>query len=204
MSDLFRATKKVKEGKLWRGSVHTVIDGEELEFTVRQLVDPELQEVLSKIDMDELEELKGDLPEELTEEYRELSEKEDELTDEESERLVELEDELSNVEGNLFDVLSNDTMDAFRMCAMYGVVPDDEDIATYFQNMDYVSMVEEEYGIEVKTPKDLYDAELDGRPNKSAGPLKDTVQNMVLDMQKFASFSLGMKVFKETMGNRKN
>lgn len=204
MSDLHKLDQKVTQGRKWRGEIHVAFNGEEHTLKVRQLLDPEFREVLEKIDTEELEALKNDLPEDLTDEYRELSEKTDDLTEEEQDRLVELEEQLSSSE-NLFEKLSSDTLEAFRLCAKYAVVPDDEDIEKAFNNYDYVSQVEDEYGINVSTPNDLYNPAADGLPNKSAGPLKDKIGVMIDSMTQFASISVGMYAFRETMGaNTKN
>lgn len=197
MSDIFRLKAKVKEGKHWRGTINVSYEGETMELAIRQLRDPELEMVLRKIDQSELEELKGSLPEEESQEYRELMEK-DELDDDEAARLTELQDMLDDDDLNIFDALSTETFEAFRDVARYCVVPDDEDIAQAFQDHTFISYVEEEYGIKVRTPDDIYDKEED------EGPLKDVIVKTIEDMQNFGSFSVGMHALKETVGDEKN
>lgn len=203
MSDFKLVRTKVSEGAKWRGSIRVSIDGQEAELAVRQLKDPEFFEVMDMINREELQALRADLPEELMDEFRELQQK-DELTEEESERFAELEQELNNNSVSLFDALSTETLMGIRRCAMYAVVPDNADIMEAFGDPEYVNYVESEYGISVKEPKDLYDAEKDGRPDEWAGPLKDEVQKMVQDCTKFTSFTIGIQALVETIGDAKN
>lgn len=197
MSDFFTLRTKVQEGKHWRGTINVSYAGETMELSIRQLRDPEMQTVLSKIDQNELEELKTNLPEEESAEYRELMQK-DELTEDEEERLMDLQDMLDDDNLNIFDVLSDETFEAFRDAARYCVVPDDEDIAQAFQDHTFIEHVQEEYNIEVRTPDDIYDKEED------EGPLKDLMIKTINDMQNFGSFSIGMQALKETVGDEKN
>lgn len=187
MSDLFQVTDKLKQGKEWRGSIRVTIDDEEHELTIRQLVDPEFEEVMDLVDKDELQELQDELPEDELEEYRELREKE-ELDEEESERFAELEEDLSEVD--MFEVFSQSTFKGIRLCAKYGVEPDDEDLAKAFS--ERASEIESEYGIKVQVPDDVYD------------PVMDEYEELIEASTNFVAFQIGLQVLTETLEEQGN
>lgn len=188
MSDLFKTREKVEAGANWRGSINVVIDGEEMELSVRQLNDIEFYEVMNLVDTDEIEDLQDHLPKEKMEEISELQEK-DSLDDAESERLDALQEELEDQDVNIFDVLSLDTFKGIRKAAKYGVEPDEAD------KRDALS----EYGGEIK--------EQYGRAtSENAGKWLNAhmIEPMIEDATDFASFSIGVKVLTESLDDEGN
>lgn len=189
MSDLSEVKQKAKEGIEWRGTIRVNIDDEEHELTVRQLRDPELTEVMDLINRDELQDLRGQLPDDVMEEYQDLQEKE-ELDEEESERLAELEEKLEEESGDVFEVLSKQTLDGLRLCAKYAIEPDEEDLRTAFR--ERASEIEKEYGVRVEKPEDVRPA------------LQDDIDFMVDNATNFASFTMGVQCLVETAGDKGN
>ena len=188
MSDLFAAREKVEKGANWRGSINVEIDGDVHQLTVRQLFDPEQWEVMSDIDLDEIEELRGELPEEKMEELDELQDK-DTLTDDEEARLEELQAEIEDEELDIFGVLSFDTYKGLKKAAKYGVEPDESDIQYALAN--HTNEIQDAYG---------------GMTNEDA---KKYVNDHVIDpliekSTNFASFAMGIEVIGETLGDTKN
>ncbi len=191
MSDLHKVRQKATEGKEWRGTIRVMLGDDEAELTVRQLTDPEFFEVMSMIDQDELEELQGELPDEEMERYNELQEK-DELTDEEVEEFADLEEELSEASGNLFQVLSRSTFNGVLLCAKYAVEPDDEDLRSALMDDEWVMEKEQEGYGPIKTPEDCYE------------PMKDDIEEMIVNLTDFTSFNIGIQALIETVGDPKN
>lgn len=185
MSDLHSVRQKVEEGADWRGTIRVEIGDEEHELTVRQLRDPEFQEVMSLIDREELQELQSELGGTDMEEYRELQQAED-LDEEEEERLEELREELQQSSGNIFDVLSTETFEGIRRCAKYAVEPDEEDLREAF--VDRAAEIESEYGVKVKTPEDVRPA------------IQDDIEAMIDRATNLASFTIGIQALVETIG----
>jgi predicted DNA binding CopG/RHH family protein len=188
MSDLFKTRKKVEEGAEWRGEINVELDGETMELAVRQMYDPEFWEVMSLVDMDELEELQAELPEEKMDEFNELKEQDD-LDDDEQERLSELQAELESQDIRMFDALSDDTFEGIRSAAKYGWVPDEEDARQAV--MEHGDALDEEYGrATTEEAKEwLQDHYIEPTIDRATG---------------FASFAIGIKVLTETIGDTKN
>lgn len=186
MSDFHSVKEKVKEGAEWRGTIRVNIDDEEHELTIRQLRDPEFEEVMSLIDRNELDELQDELPQEAHDEYTDLSQKEEELTEEESERLAELEETLEEESPDMFDILSSSTFDGIRRCGKYCVEPDEEDLEQAFR--ERAGEIEREYGVKVKTPEDVKPA------------LQDDIEYMIDNAVDFTSFTIGIQCLVETVG----
>jgi hypothetical protein len=189
MSDLFSAKSKIKEGADWRGSITVEIDGDEHELCVRQLVDPELEDVWGKIDRSELEELRERLPSEKMEEHRELVERDD-CDESEEARKDELKAELEDETPDIFEILSGETFEGIRLAAKYGVEPDDDDRERVFRERP--REIEREYGVKVTTPEDVEPA------------LQDEIEAMIESCTDFTSFEIGTKVLTETVGDEGN
>lgn len=189
MSDLHQVNNKLRKGHEWRGNIQVTIDGEQHELVIRQLVDPEFEEIMDLIEKDELQELKDELPDELMDEYTELRDR-DELTDEEADRLAELEAELEESDFDMFDIFSTSTFEGIRRCAKYGVEPDSEDLAVAFQERP--QEIEEEYGIRVQTPDDVYDA------------VMDEYEKLIDKSTNFVAFQIGLQVLTETLDEEGN
>lgn len=187
MSDFHSVKQKVKEGTEWRGTIRVNIDDEEHELTIRQLRDPEFEEVMRLIDRSELQELQEQLPEEAQEEYQELSQQEEELTEAESERLAELEETIEEESPDMFDIFSDDTFEGIRRCAKYAVEPDEEDLQRAFR--ERAPQIESEYGIKVRTPEDVEPA------------LQDDIEYMIDNAVDFTSFTIGIQCLVETVGD---
>jgi hypothetical protein len=188
MSDLFEAREKTEKGAEWRGSINVDINDETHELTVRQLRDPEQWEVMAQIDLDELEALQGELPEEEMEELQELQEA-DRLSDDEEDRLEELQAEIEDEDIDLFDTLSYETYEGLKKTAKYGVEPDDADIRNALA--ESVEEIREMYG---------------GSSNDDARQyLQDQmIAPMIEESTDFTSFAIGVKVLGETLGDTKN
>lgn len=189
MSDLSVAKQKLKSGADWRGTISVDIDGESVELTVRQLRDPEFEEVMGMISRDELKELREQYPSAKMEELRELRHA-DELTDEEADRKEELEAEMEDVDVDIFDILSTETFQGIRQAAIYGVEPDDEDKQDAFKNRAHE--IEREYGIKVQTVDDVTEA------------LQDEWEEHIRNATNFTSFQIGMRVLTETVETEGN
>jgi len=188
MSDLFDVRQKVEEGAEWRGDITVAIDGEQKNLTVRQLRDPEFWEVMSQVDTDELEELQADLPEDKMEELRELRDSDD-LTDEEADRLEALQNEIEEEDSNLFEKISKETYDGIKQAAVYGVEPDGEDIQQALA--EYTEQIREKYG---------------GSSSDEARQFINDhhISPMMERSTDFVSFSVGIKVLTETIGDTGN
>jgi len=186
MSDLFEARSKIEEGASWRGEINVHIEDEKKELSVRQLRDPEFWEVMELIDREALRSLKGELDEEKMEEYQELRDSED-LDDDESERLEELQEELEDESTDIFGRLDYDTFEGVRQAAKYGVVPDEADKReALIEKGDYI---EEHYGYEPTSSEDTEEY------------LNDEIARMMDRSTKFVSFTIGIQVLRETMGD---
>jgi len=186
MSGFSKAKAKLKEGSDWRGEITVDIDDEPVTLCVRQLTDPQMEEVMALFDRDEIEELRSQYPDDVRDELDDLRDKED-LTDEEEERRSELQSQMEDADVDIFGVLSEDTFEAVRLAAIYGVEPDDEDMANAMRNRAHE--IEREYGIQVKEPEDTRDA------------LKDEWETRVRSATDFASFEIGMECLTATVGN---
>lgn len=189
MSGLSKAKAKLKEGAEWRGNITVDIDGESVELCVRQLRDPEFESVMALLEREELEELRNQYPDDIREELDELREK-DELTEGEEERRSELQAEMEDTDVDVFSVLSDDTFEAVRQAAVYGVEPDEEDMREAMQERAHE--IEKEYGIQVSKPEDTREA------------LQDEWEEHIYNATDFVSFEVGMLVLTETVGDEKN
>jgi hypothetical protein len=189
MSGLSTAKTKIKEGASWRGDITVEIRGEDVPLTVRQLRDPEFEEVMGLLDRDELQELREAYPSDVMERLDELTEK-DELTDEEREERDELRDEIADSDVNVFDYLSDSTFKGIRRAAVYGIEPDEEDKREALRERAHE--IEAEYGVKVETPDDTLPA------------LQDDIEEMIAESTNFVSFRMGMKVLTETVGEEGN
>lgn len=185
MSDLSTVVQKVEEGDSWRGTIRVTLDDEEHELTIRQLYDPELREVLSKVDREELQSLRDEIPSDVMEEYQELQTKED-LSEEEEERFAELEERVDEESGNIFEHLSEETFEGIRKCARCAVVPSEEDLREAF--MERAPEIESEYGIKVSEPSDVEQA------------LQDDIDYLIDHSTDFTSFTIGIQALVETVG----
>lgn len=190
MSDLHVLREKTAKGKDWRGTIRVMLEDQEIELTVRQLTDPEMFEIMSMVDMQELKSLRGDLPEDELERFYDLQDK-DELTEDEEEEFSELEEQLNEKSANLFEELSRETFKGIVKCAEYCVEPDAEDLKHYFMDDGWVAQKEKEYG-EIKTPEDCYE------------PLKDDLGEDINAMTNFTSFNIGIMALMESVGDSKN
>lgn len=189
MSGLSTAKQKLKEGIEWRGTINVEIHGENVELTVRQLADPELEEVLGLIDRDELQELQEQYPEDVRDEMEELRGQED-LTADEEERLAELQEEMEEADVDIFDTLSQDTFEGVRRAAVYGVEPDMDDMREALRERAHE--IEAEYGIKVTEPEDTKPA------------LQDEWEELVRNATDFVSFEIGMECLMATVGDEGN
>lgn len=189
MSDLSVAKQKLKEGADWRGTITVEIGGESVELTVRQLRDPEFEEVMGYIDRDELTELREQYPADKMEELRELRNADD-LDPDDEQRKDELESEMEDVDVDIFKVLSQSTFNGIRQAAIYGVEPDDDDKQEAFKNRAHE--IEREYGTKVETVDDVTEA------------LQDEWEESVMNATNFTSFQIGMKVLTETVDTEGN
>jgi hypothetical protein len=186
MSDLFETRSKIEEGASWRGNINVNIDDEEKELSVRQLRDPEFWEVMELIDREALRSLKSELNEEKMDEYQELRESED-LDEDEKERLKELQHELEDESVDIFDRLDHDTFMGVRQAAKYGVVPDEADKReALIEKGDHI---EEQYGYEPTSSEDTEEY------------LNDEIARMMDRSTRFVSFTIGIQVLRETMGD---
>lgn len=190
MSDAGALKQKVRQGREWRGNIRVSMDGEEHELVIRQLVDPEIEEVMDLIDRDELQQLRDELPDDLLEDMRELQDKDEELTDKEEEELAELQEQLEDESVDMFDIFSADTMKGFRLAGKYAVEPDDGDLRQMFKAR--ASEVEAEYGIKVQEPEDVYDAWMD--------EMHDVIENSI----KFVGFNIGLQALMATVDEEGN
>lgn len=188
MSDIFEVRKKAEEGASWRGEINVAIDGEQHELTVRQLRDPEFWEVMSMVDTDELKELQGEVPEEKMEEFRDLQQADD-LDDDEEERLEKLQNEIEEEDIDLFEALSYETYQGIKKCAVYGVEPDESDIQRALS--EHAGEIEDSYGGLSRENAEEY--------------LNDhMIRPMMDDFTDFTSFTIGVKVFGETLDDSGN
>jgi hypothetical protein len=189
MSGLNKVKQKTKEGAEWRGTITVDIDGESVPLTIRQLVDPEFEEVMGKINRDELSELREAYPSDAMQRLDELQ-SEDELTEEQETELSEVRDEIAESDVNVFDYLSSETFDGIRLAAIYGIEPDEEDKREALRERAHE--IEKQYGVKVEQPDDTLPA------------LQDDIEKMVHNSTDFLSFRMGMKVLTETVGDEGN
>lgn len=185
MSDLNKVDQKLKEGADWRGTIRVSIADDEYELTVRQLRDPEFSEVMRKIDRDELQQLRSELPSDAMETMRELRQK-DELTDEESEELAAAQREMNEAEVDIFEIISPSTFEGIRLCAKYCVEPDKDDMVQALEERAHE--IEREYNIKVQVPEDTKVA------------LQDDIDEMIDNATRMASFTIGIQALVETIG----
>jgi len=143
---------------------------------------------MQDIDLDELEELQGVLPEDKMEELNELQEA-NELDDEEERRLENLQTEIEEEDIDLFSTLSFDTYQGLKTAAYYGVEPDAEDVRQALTT--HTQEIQEQYG---------------GTSNDDAEQfVNDHVIKPMIDRSTdFTSFAIGVKVLGETLGDTKN
>lgn len=189
MSDLFQTREKIEKGAEWRGELNVSLDDEMQTLQCRQLRDPEFWEVMSQIDTDELEALQADLPEEKMEELADLRERDEDLDPEEEERLQELQAEIEEEDIDLFDVISQETYKGIKQAAVYGVEPDQEDIQ--YALAEHAGEINDMYG------------------GTSSDEARQWVNDHVIKPMferstDFVSFSVGVKVLTETIGDTKN
>lgn len=189
MSGLAQAKQKLQQGSEWRGTITVSINGEDVELSVRQLPDPKMEEVMDLLDFDEIRDLQDEYPEDVRDELAELREK-DSLTEEEQERRSELQAAMEAVDVDVFEYLSQDTFEAVRRAAIYGVEPDREDMEHAMRERAHE--IEREYGVQVNVPEDTYEA------------LTDEWEERVRNATNFVSFEIGMKVLKETADDEGN
>jgi hypothetical protein len=190
MSDLFETRQKVEEGANWRGDITISVDGDTQTLSCRQLRDPEFWEVMSDIDTDELEDLQGDLPEDKMSELRDLREKDEgELDEAEQERLESLQDEIEEEDIDLFDTISRETYAGINTAAIYGTEPDQSDIQ--YALAEHADEINEKYG---------------GTSSEEARQWVNdhVIKPMFERSTNFVSFSVGIKVLTETIGDTKN
>lgn len=192
MSDFHRVKQKTQEGADWRGTISVEMDGEMMELQIRHLKSPEFEEIMRLINRDELKELRDLVPSDVREEYNELQEKEEDLTEKEEERLRELQEEMDEAMGGkmIFDVLSSDTFEGIRRCGIYCVEPDEEDLQREFR--ERAGEIEEEYGIPVRVPEDVYPA------------VKDDLEDMVRNSTNFIGLTIGLQALMETVDDEGN
>jgi len=188
MSDLFETRAKTEKGIEWRGSINVDMDGDTHELTVRQLTDPEQWEVMSLVDLDELDELQSQLPDDKMDELRELQSA-DTLSDDDEDRLETLQAEIEDEDIDLFDALSFDTYKGLKEAAKYGVEPDDEDVRVALS--EHTGKIREQYG--------------DSSNESATQYINDQVITpMIEESTDFTSFAIGIKVLGETLGDTKN
>ena len=192
MSDLYKLRQKATEGKAWRGSINVQVDGDDLELAVRQLTDPEFYEVMSLIDIDEVSgDAMADMPDDELERYNELV-MADELSDEEAEEMAELEELLADSSGNMFQEISQDTFEGILLCAEYAVEPTDEDLMAFFDDHEWLSQIEDEHGVTIKTPDDCHEY------------VKSDLQDIIRNLTDFSSFNIGIQALIETIDDTEN
>lgn len=185
MSDLFETRQKVEEGAQWRGEITVAIDGDKQELCVRQLRDPEFWEVMSLVDTDELAELQDNLPEDKMEEFNELRDADD-LSEADEKRLEELQKELEDSDVNMFEVVSTETFQGIRKAAKYGIEPDDKDKREAL--VEYGDKIKEQYGRATN--------------EEAAEYINDhVIDPMIESSTDFTSFTIGIKVLTETIGD---
>lgn len=188
MSDLFETREKTEKGAQWRGEITISIDDVQMELCVRQLRDPEFWETMSLVDTDELENLQSALPEDKMEEFNELRDS-DNLTTEEEERQEALQTEIEEQDVDMFDTISMETFSGIQKAAKYGVEPDAEDKREAL--IEHGDEIEEQYGRTSDDEAEQY--------------INDKVIHPMIDRATgFTSFSIGIKVLTETIGNRGN
>jgi len=188
MSDLYETREKVESGADWRGEITVTVDGEQQSLTVRQLNDTEFWDVMSSIDIDEIESMQSSVDDELLEEFEQLQSK-DELTDSESDRLEELEEQIDTDEFNVFEHMSKETYEGIKDAAKYAVEPDEEDIQHALVN-------------ESATIKRLYGD--DNRENAIQYINDSVIAPMIDDSTDFTSFEIGITAFMETLDDEGN
>lgn len=188
MSDLFEAREKVEKGAQWRGSINVDINEEAHNLTVRQLRDPEQWEVMQDIDLDELDALQGEIPEDKLEELNELQDA-DELTEEEEDRLGEIQSEVEEEDIDLFSTLSYETYEGLKTAAKYGVEPDQSDIRTALTQ--HTGDIRDKYGGSSEEEAKKYVNDY-------------VIAPMIEESTDFTSFAIGVKVLGETLGDTKN
>lgn len=188
MSDLFETREKVEKNTDWRTEITVMMDGEEQELSIRQLVDPEFWEVMANIDTDELQALQEELPSDKMDELRSLQEQ-DTLTDDERTRMENLQDEIEQEDVNLFDIISYDTYLGIQQAAIYGVEPDPEDVQYALRN--FTDDIDEMYGATSMEQAKEYINDHHVKP-------------MIKNATDFLSFSIGVRVLTETIGDEEN
>jgi len=188
MSDLFETREKVEKNTDWRTEITVMMDGDEQELSIRQLVDPEFWEVMSDIDTDELQALQEELPSDKMDELRSLQEQ-DSLTDDERTRMENLQDEIEQEDVNLFDIISYDTYLGIQQAAIYGVEPDSEDVQYALRN--FTDDIDEMYGATSMEQAKEYINDHHVKP-------------MIKNATDFLSFSIGVRVLTETIGDEEN
>lgn len=204
MSDLLGLASKTEEGADWRGTIEVEMGGEMLEVTIRQLFDPEERRFRSMVDSEKIAEMQEAIPDDLAEELQELrSMSPDDRSDGEEERMVELNQELQS---HLSDIEEPDGLyEALRYAAKKAVCPDDEDVRNALDDAEIVKWAEDEYGVTVNTPEDLYDASKEGPGAGNPGPLKAYVQERIIDQSTDGtSYEIGMQAMQESLDTEGN
>jgi len=143
---------------------------------------------MQDIDLDELEALQSELPEEKMEELQELQEA-DRLDDEEEDRLAELQSEIEDEDIDLFSTLSFSTYEGLKAAAKYGVEPDNNDVRMALT--EHAADINEMYG---------------GTSHEDAEQYVNdhVIEPMIERSTNFTSFAIGVKVLGETLGDTKN
>lgn len=191
MSDLFEAVEKTKQGANWRDTILLEHEGEELEFCIRQMKDPEFLRVMDQIDRNEIEDLQDELPGDLMDEYDELQEKsKEERSDSDSERLSELQEEIEAQSPDVLEHLSVSTFNGVREASKIAVEPDEDDMQRALR--EHAHEIEEETGENVRKPEDTRDY------------LNDRIAFMIDESTDFLSFVLGMECLMATADDEGN
>lgn len=186
-------TQKTKEGAEWRGEISVKRGEDDIDLTIRQLRDPEFEEVMELIDRDELKEFREHLPVELMEEYEELSQMDDDdMSEADEARLEEIEEEMEEVSADidLFEIFSTETFEGLRTCAKYAIEPSQEEMEEALRTR--ASEIEEKYGVRVQQPEDTRIA------------FKDDIEYSIDNATDFSSVTIGLRALTETVGERGN
>lgn len=202
MSDVLELAAKAKESAEWRGETSVERNGEVLDVAYRQLFDQEQTRVKALIDITALAAVQEAIPDDLREELEELQEiPEDERTDEQEERFVEVVKEMNEYEKEA-DIDEEDFSKALRYAAKKGITPDKQDVEQAFSDPDLLQELEQEYngGETIREPDDLYDPDKEGPGAGEPGPLKDYLQDVVVEGSMDGDAKqLGMTVIEESL-----
>jgi len=200
-SDYFESRKKLVQGNNWRGEITIEIDGDEYNWTVRQMEDDEYFDVISDIDRDAIQEFRDEVDEDKLEEYRELQDErkelrnkrdgdDDNLTDDEQERLDEVDERVGELreeleDADILDRIDQETFEAIRRAGRYGVVPGEDDV-------DYVM------GLTFDRQEELFGRKIQSR-DEAETAIKDDMTQVLENATDFVSFEVGLQVLQKTM-----